>query len=325
MSPNNKKENFMVDRILYYCSKVPAGLMLIPLFIGAILHTFFPQALEIGSFTTAVFSNAGASAFMGLQLLCLGTRLQVKTLARSVAGGALLLAGRCLAGFVVMVLYQQVFGTDILGGVCVVAAICAVSNTNGSIYISLCNVVGKPQGAIAAPILALNNGPMLPLLLLGVGGYVSVSPISILAMLLPMALGMILGNCSKKCAQFLDGGVQLLLPFIGFTLGAGIDLKQAISAGLPGLILALIAILVSCVLLGGIDRFLAKGDGTLGFAACATGANAVAVPAALAGIDPTWMPFVADATAQIATCAVVSALVVPMVTVWLSKRTNSPL
>lgn len=45
--------------IMKFLQKVPAGLMLVPLLIGAVIHTLFPQALEIGGLTTAAFSNAG--------------------------------------------------------------------------------------------------------------------------------------------------------------------------------------------------------------------------------------------------------------------------
>ena len=70
----------MVWKVL---NKVPAGLMIIPMFVGIIIHSFCPGILEIGSFTTAVFSGEGAITIMGVQLLCLGSQLRMK---RSTAG-----------------------------------------------------------------------------------------------------------------------------------------------------------------------------------------------------------------------------------------------
>ena len=63
--------------IMKFLKKVPAGMMIVPLLIGSLLNTFFPEALKIGSFTTAVFSNAGSATAMGIQLFCLGTTLQL--------------------------------------------------------------------------------------------------------------------------------------------------------------------------------------------------------------------------------------------------------
>lgn len=64
--------------IMRFLRKVPAGMMIVPLLIGAFMNTFFPEALKIGSFTTATFSSAGAATAMGIQLFCLGTTLQLK-------------------------------------------------------------------------------------------------------------------------------------------------------------------------------------------------------------------------------------------------------
>lgn len=41
-------------------NKIPGGAMVIPLILGSIIGTFFPEFLNLGSFTTALFkSSAG--------------------------------------------------------------------------------------------------------------------------------------------------------------------------------------------------------------------------------------------------------------------------
>lgn len=44
-------------KILKSVKKVPGGLMVIPLLLGASINTFFPTALSIGGFTTALFKK----------------------------------------------------------------------------------------------------------------------------------------------------------------------------------------------------------------------------------------------------------------------------
>lgn len=41
--------------IMNFLKKVPAGMMIVPLLIGAILNTFCSSILQVGSLTTATF------------------------------------------------------------------------------------------------------------------------------------------------------------------------------------------------------------------------------------------------------------------------------
>ena len=53
--------------ILKTIKKVPGGLMVVPLFLGCIINTFFPAALKIGSFTTALTQ---ANPMMAIFFVC---------------------------------------------------------------------------------------------------------------------------------------------------------------------------------------------------------------------------------------------------------------
>ena len=64
--------------IMKFLKKIPAGMMVVPMLLGAFINTFFPQITGIGSFTTAVFTSAGANTAIGIQLFCLGTTLQFR-------------------------------------------------------------------------------------------------------------------------------------------------------------------------------------------------------------------------------------------------------
>ncbi len=50
-------------RIKATIEKVPGGMMVIPLIIGAIMNTFCPQLLDIGSFTTNLARGAMPKQF----------------------------------------------------------------------------------------------------------------------------------------------------------------------------------------------------------------------------------------------------------------------
>ena len=163
------------------------------------------------------------------------------------------------------------------------------------------------------PILALTNGPFLTLIVLGISGTAHFSLLSIAATIVPIAVGMVLGNISEEIRKFLKPGIQLLLPFIGFTLGAGIDVKTVFVAGVSGIVLSVIVLLTGGAFTYFCDRTFAKRPGYAGLSSCATGANAIGVPAAIALADPLWQSYVAEATTQIAAVVVISALIVPFI------------
>ena len=70
-------------------------------------------------------------------------------------------------------------------------------------------------------------------------------------------------------------------PLFGFTLGAGIDLSVILQAGFQGILLSIFTIMAGCLVTLFFDKWFAKRPGYAGLASCATGANAVAVPAAV--------------------------------------------
>lgn len=299
---------------------IPAGMVLLPLLSGALIHTFFAPALEIGSYTTALFSCTGAATLMALQLFCIGAQVELRAIPAILRRGGVLLLARVLAGVVIALIYRFFARGSMLLGVSVLAAVATVSNTNGSIYLATTSLLGKREYAASAPVLALTNGPFLTLLILGVTGLTQFSMLPLVATVLPMVLGIITGNISKPAAAFLQPGVRLLLPFIGFALGAGIDLRQAWLGGITGILLASGTILIGASIAFALDRLLNRGDGAAGIAASATGANTLAVPAAIALVNPLWQPYVSVATTQIAAAVVIGAVLIPI----LANRINRP-
>ena len=77
--------------IMKFLKKIPAGMMVVPMLLGAFINTFFPQITGIGSFTTAIFTSAGANTAIGIQLFCLGTTLRFREIGGVVKRGGVLL------------------------------------------------------------------------------------------------------------------------------------------------------------------------------------------------------------------------------------------
>ena len=75
-----------MDNFLYKLGRIPGALMILPLFLGALINTFAPAILNIGSFTTALFKN-GVPVLIGLFFMCIGAQIQLRAALPAVEKG----------------------------------------------------------------------------------------------------------------------------------------------------------------------------------------------------------------------------------------------
>ncbi len=310
--------------ILNFLRKVPAGMMIIPLLIGAFMNTFFPQALQIGSFTTATFSNAGSATAIGIQLFCLGTTLQLGDIPRVIKRGGILLISKFIIGAAIGIFVGKVFGFAGILGLTTLAVISAVTNSNGSVYLALMKTYGDNTDCAAMALLALNDGPLFTLIALGASGLANVPFMALLATVIPIIVGMIIGNLDKSMRDFLAPAGDIMIPFVGLTLGAGINLSNILKGGFAGIVLGLITVFVGGAFIVFCDRIIGRRPGYAGWAVATTAGNAVAVPAAVGLIDPQWAPYVAEATAQVAASTILTAILAPLMTNFWAKKYGCP-
>lgn len=87
------------------------------------------------------------------------------------------------------------------------------------------------------------------------------------------------------------------------------------------MVLGLITVIIGGVFNIFFDK-LTGGSGIAGAAISSVGGNAVATPAALAAVDKSLAATAAIATPQVAAAVVVTAIVCPFMTNWISKHTG---
>lgn len=108
---------------------------------------------------------------------------------------------------------------------------------------------GSKEDRAAYSLLALNDGPFLTMVALSIFGAMGFvdgmfSFVSFISVLLPIIVGMVLGNLDEEMRKFLDKGSSMLIPFFAFALGMGIDFGAIVDGGLSGIILGLLTVLL---------------------------------------------------------------------------------
>ena len=309
--------------ILDSINKVPGGLMVIPLILGVLANTFFPDALQIGSFTTALFKS-GANCLIGLLFFCSGAQIQFKSAGMSLYKGVVINLGKVLTGVACGVILAKVAGPEAAFlGVTPLAMIGAMSNSNGGLYTALASKYGDDTDVGAVAIISSNDGPFFEMMFMGIAGVAAIPISSLIACIVPIVIGMILGNLDDKMRDFLKPGMMISIFMFSFPLGTGMSLQTLVSAGIPGVILGFMTIIVTGIPTYFLYRLAvpkAKRRGCVaGMAVGTTAGNAVATPAAIALIDPAWEQFAEVATAQVAASVIVTAVCIPLIVDFLYK------
>src|ERR1700761_3314127 len=293
--------------------RIPGGMVIVPLLLGALIATFAPGAGKFfGSFTGALFS--GALPILAVFYVCMGATIPFESLPRVAGKGGVLLAAKVAMGVVAALVLGHFLGTDpvktgIFAGLSTLAVVCAINDTNGGLYMALMGRYGTPQDMGAYSLMSLESGPFITMMTLG--GVLAFPWQTLLGAILPLLAGIVIGNLDREMREFLGKAAPALIPFFAFAIGSSLDLSKVWQAGLLGIALGVVAVTVSSLVMFGADR-LARGNGVAGLAAAATAGNAAAVPALVASANPAYAAAAPFATVLVAASVVVTMLTGPV-------------
>jgi 2-keto-3-deoxygluconate permease len=295
--------------------------MLIPLILGSIVGTFAPEFLGLGNFTTALFQNS-ALPLIGLLIFATGMQITLRTTGPVLATAGVLLLMKTIIPATLVVLLGQFVGLEGILGVSILALLVSMDNSNGGLWLAFTGRYGRKQDRGAYMASAVNDGPFFTLLFLGVAGLADIPFTLLLAAVIPLLLGVIIGNLDSRWTEVMRPLPNMIIPFFAFALGTGINLSNVVTGGLAGLIVGFVVVLLTGTLTYLGYRFLLRRgkESGLGIAASTTAGNAIATPAIVALADPSFAPFVEVATAQVAAAVLVTAVFAPLVAAWVLKR-----
>jgi 2-keto-3-deoxygluconate permease len=303
--------------------RVPGGLMVVPLLCAAVVATLFPGTAKFfGSFTGALFT--GALPILAVFFVCTGASIDFKATPYLLKKGGALFAVKIGIGILLGVLFGRMLGESpvqagVFAGISTLAIVASMNDTNGGLYMALMGQYGQARDVGAYSVMSLESGPFLTMVTLGVAGLAAFPWPTLVGGILPLLIGMLLGNLDREMREFLSRAIPVLIPFFAFALGANLDLAKVWQAGLLGLGLGLAVVAVTGIPLYFADR-LTGGNGVAGVAAASTAGNAVAVPAIVASANVAYAEAAAQATILVAASVVVTAIAVPLLTAWTARR-----
>lgn len=306
--------------ILGNVKKIPAGLMLFPMLIAAFINTFLPNIMQVGNPTTAIFSKSGTMCIVGIMLVFAGIQFKPNQLIITIKRGGILVALKLAISIIFGIIVMKLFKLEGVFGISTLALVTCITSCNPGMYIALMEHYGDEVDIANFALLNIIGLPFIPICILGFAGGYGINYTSIIATCIPFFVGIILGCVDSNIREFTKSGTNIMLPFLGFCLGASINLKLAFSSCGLGLILFIIFLIVNNVPMLIVDKYVLKQKGHSSTAICCVAGLSIAVPKLVAEVDPKYLPYVDSASAQIAFTVILCAIIIP---VWVKKLAKS--
>jgi 2-keto-3-deoxygluconate permease len=298
-------------------NRVPGGMMVVPLFIGMVLNTFFPRLLQIGGFTQAL-TGVGYPTVLGMYLFTVGTKMTVRAAPKMLLRGFGILTAKVGIATIFALAVARLFDGNVLG-LSTLAVMVAMSDTNGGMFLALTSVMGNKEDSGTYVVQSIETGPFLTMLIFVGTGLAVIPYLTMVSVIAPIVAGAILGNLDEDIKDFFGSHEPIIVPFMAFTLGQTINLTSVVTAGVPGVVLGVTVVIVTGFVCIVADRLLG-GTGIAGAAASSTAGNSAAVPQAVALADTSFAPIAGAATVQVAASVIVTAVLTPLLTSWWYKR-----
>jgi 2-keto-3-deoxygluconate transporter len=185
-------------KIYRFINRVPGGMMVVPLFIGMAINTFFPNLLRIGGFTQAL-TGAGYPTILGMYLFTVGTKMTVSAAPKMLMRGLGIMATKVGTATIFALVVAKFFGGRVIG-LSTLAVMVAMSDTNGGMFLALTSVMGDEDDAGTYVLQSIETGPFLTMLIFVGTGLAVIPWLTMVSVVAPIVVGAILGN--------LDGDIR---------------------------------------------------------------------------------------------------------------------
>ena len=307
-------------KILSAIRRIPGGLMIVPLLLGMLVTTFTKgwiwETFE-GTFTQQLWYGT-AMPMLAIFLFCNGTQIKLKTAGKTLYKGVVITTVKVGSGLLIGLLLNWLTGGAGIFGLSTMVIVASFTNSNGGLYAAMAGQFGDESDVGATAVLAINDGPFFTMLALGASGF-DIPVTALVGCMIPILVGMLLGNLDDEIAQFCAPGTEMMIPFMAFTLGSNLTLSSFFTAGASGILLGVACVLMTGLAGYGVYKLLRMTRPQVGTGVGTTAGNAVSTPAALLAAGAITAEASAVAMAQISTCTIITAILCPLLVSWLDR------
>ena len=302
--------------LIKFMRRIPAGTFIVPMVVSMVIYSFFPSLFNIGGPTEAFFSNSGTNYIVGLLVFASGTTVDLKKLGHLMKHQGALVLIKMFISIIFGTIFLLVFGLDGVWGISGLGFLAVILSINPAVHLALTEMYGDKDDASIYPFAVIPALPALPMIMLSAyisGGFSGIEWTPIISIFLPLVIGIILGNLDPEFGKVFGPVMPAALMLLGWLLGQGMDMFEAIRSGISGIIVTIIFMVLSMPLMYFIDKKILKYDGLAGVSIATVAGMSTAVPATVGAAIPAVAGDVTSATAQVLMAAIITSILAPII------------
>lgn len=305
-----------------FMNKIPAGTFLVPMLLSALLYTLLPNLFtNIGGITESFLGGGSTGFIIGMLCFCSGIGIDVKKLGKLMKRHGVIIVTKIVITIAVSLIFMGLFGQQGIFGISALAFTVALSSMNPALYISIVTDFGDDIDKAAFGLVGMLGIPALPMFIYAVAGQGEISWVPIISTIIPLILGIVLGNLDKDFVGLFDKAIVVLLPLLGWKIGQGMNLIEGLQSGVSGILLAVL-FYVFMSLLVVLDKNGFKNDGIPALSMNSVAGVSASFPIIVAQATPGLAPYVVDATAQVLTASIITVVITPILARKLHDKTH---
>lgn len=302
--------------------RVPAGTFLVPMLVSALIYTIAPNFFEIGGLTQHVFGGLGTNGIIGAICFCSGTGIDLRKMGYALKRQGVLLLVKLIVGVTLSLLFIQFFGQAGILGVSALAFTIVICSINPAVYLSLMQQYGTDDDTAVYGITGLFSIAAVPMIVYGIASGGGMDWMPTISTVIPMAAGVVFGNIDPNFRGMFMPALPGLTFLMGWNLGYGLNLIEALKAGVGGVIVTIVFFVVYLSLIF-IDRNILKNDGTVGATFITVAGLSVSTAGILGSIYPEMLgQYVVSAASQTLMAVVITSMITPFIVAKLATRDN---
>lgn len=306
-------------------NQLPAGMFLVPMVVSMVLISIFPNMYDRFGGTSQASFQMGTPVVIGLLVFAAGTSLDLKQIVPLLKRHLPMILFKLFWSSLLIYFYYLAFGSQGIFGISLLSFACVIYSLNPAVALAIHSSYGDQRFGAVYGIFGILGMSFTPLILLSLltadGGAGGIDWNPIISIFIPLIVGMSLGNLDPDFADFFTPMIGRLLPFLGWNLGAGMRIQDALASGGSGLLMTLAFFILMLPLIF-FDRYVTKQNAGIDGAAIWNVAGMSVANPALIGLTlpETFGDDVVAATAIVMMVCIASSLLSPLVAQKLYQR-----